>query len=173
MFEANIVRIARGGEEINTGIVSKLFRLIIGVSFVLSALLPVSCFNDDESTPMPTNQNSVLISYQRTGGFAGLRDQLTIYSNGRSELQRKGVEGEFTIQPSQLAHLKELMEEANFLGLKEEYLPTNIGADFFEYVISYQAEEGKMHSVRTMTGAVPDALQPILNELNQLISSNS
>ncbi len=131
------------------------------------------CFNASEPTPTPPNQNSILISYQRTGGFAGLRDQLTIYANGRCELQRKGVEQEFTIQPSQLAHLKELIEEANFLDLKEEYLPSNMGADFFEYVISYQAGEGRMHTVRTMTGAVPDALQPILNELNQLISDNS
>ena len=136
-------------------------------------LLISGCFNDSESTTVPTSQNSVLVIYQRSGGFAGLRDQLTIYSNGRCELQRKGVEREFTIEPSQLAHLEELMEEANFLDLKEEHLPTNIGADFFEYVISYQAEEGKMHSVRTMNGAVPDALQPILNELNQIISSNS
>ncbi len=136
-------------------------------------LLVSGCSNDYQSTPMPTNSNSVFVSYQRTGGYAGLRDQLTIYSNGRCELQRKGVERGFTIQPSQLAHLKKLMEEASFLGLKGEYLLTNIGADFFEYVISYQAGEGKMHSVRTVSGSVPDALQPILNELNQLISSNS
>lgn len=136
-------------------------------------LLLYGCSNDSESTPMPTSQNSVLVSYQRSGGFAGLRDQLTIYSNGHCELQRKSVEREFTLEPSQLAHLKQLMEEANFLGLKEEYLPTNIGADFFEYVISYPAGDGKMHIVRTVSGAVPDALQPILNELNQLILSNS
>ncbi len=141
------------------------------ISFCL--LLVFGCVNDSETTPVPSSPKSVLVSYQRTGGFAGLRDQLTIYSNGYCELQRKGLEREFTLQPGQLAHLKELMEEANFLGLKAQYLPTNAGADFFEYVLSYQAEEGKMHTVRTINGAVPDALQPILKELNQLISSNS
>ncbi len=136
-------------------------------------LLVSGCFNASESTPVPTSQNSILVIYERTGGFAGLRDQLTIYSNGHCELRRKNVEREFTLRPSQLAHLKELMEEASFPGLKDEYLPTNTGADFFEYVVSYQAGEGKMHTVRAINGAVPDALQPILNELNQLISDNS
>jgi len=136
-------------------------------------LLILGCSNNSETTPVPTSQNSVLVVYQRSGGFAGLRDQLTIYSNGYCELQRKDLEREFTLQPGQLAHLKELMEGADFLGLKDKYLPNNTGADFFEYVVSYQAGEGKMHTVRTMTGAIPDALQPILKELDQLISSNS
>ncbi len=136
-------------------------------------LLVLGCSNASKTTPVPTSPKSVLVSYQRTGGLAGLRDQLTIYSNGYCELQRKDLEREFTLQPGQLAHLKELMEEADFLGLKDKYLPYNTGADFFEYVVSYQAGEGKMHTVRTINGAVPDALQPILKELNQLISSNS
>lgn len=136
-------------------------------------LLVFGCANDSETTPVPTSPKSVLVSYQRTGGFAGLRDQLTIYSDGYCELQRKDLEREFTLQPGQLAHLKELMEEANFLGLKDRYLPTDTGADFFEYVVSYQSGTGKMHTVRAINSAVPDALRPILKELNQIITSHS
>ena len=152
---------------------NRFFILITSISLILSTLLPVSCSNASESTPTPTNQSSILLSYQRSGGIAGLLDQLTIYSNGRCELQRKDVAREFTIQPSQVAHLEELMEEANFLDLDGEYLPSNNGADFFDYVISYQPGKDRMHTVRTRTGAVPDALQPILSELDELISSNS
>ena len=122
--------------------------------------------------PMPTNPNSVFITYHRSGGIMGLRDHLTIYADGRCELQRIGVEREFTIQPSQLEHLKELMEEANFLDLEGTHGPPP-GADFFEYVISCYAGEGRMKTVVAWTSAIPDALQPILHELNQLISSNS
>jgi hypothetical protein len=147
--------------------VRKFLRLIIVVSLVFSALILVSgisCSND---------QDSLLLSYQRSGGLAGLLDQLTIYSDGHCELQRKDVEREFTLQSSQLAHLEALMEEANLPDLEGDYFPTDTGADYFEYVISYQTEDGKMHRVRAITGAVPDALQPILDELDQLISSNS
>jgi len=101
----------------------------------------------------------------------GVHDQLTIYSDGRCELyreiQRMEVELEFTISPSQLEHLKELMEEADFLDLKGMSGPPP-GADFIECVISYYPEEGKMNSVRTVSGAGPDALEPILHELIQI-----
>ena len=147
--------------------------LVIGVlAAVLLLSLVVGCTRSSEPTPVPPSESSVLVVYQRSGGLAGLRDYLTIYSNGYCELQRKGVELEFTLQPSEVAHLKNLMEEANFVGLKDSYLPTNTGADFFEYVVSYQPGTGKMHTVRVISGAVPDALQPILKELNQIISSN-
>jgi hypothetical protein len=123
-------------------------------------------------TPMPANQNSVLIGYDRSGGIMSLRDKLTIYTDGRCELRRIDVEWEFTIPPSQLAHLKELMEEANFLDLKVPDLPLPI-ADSFEYVIYYNPEVNKNKTVRVRTTAIPDCLGPILNELDQLISSNS
>ena len=121
---------------------------------------------------MAPSESSVLVVYQRSGGLAGLRDYLTIYSNGYGELQRKGVELEFTLQPSEVTHLKNLMEEVNFVGLEDSYLPSNTGADFFEYVVSYKPGTGKIYTVRAISGAVPDALQPILKELNQIISNH-
>ena len=151
------------------GSLLKIGRIIL----VTLVLLVVGCTRSSEPTPVPPSESSVLVVYQRSGGLAGLRDYLTIYSNGYCELQRKGVELKFTLQPSELAHLKNLMEEANFVGLKDSYLPTNTGADFFEYVVSYQPGTGKMHTVRAISSAIPNALQPILKELNQIISSNS
>ena len=140
---------------------------------VTLVLLVVGCTRSPEPTPISPSESSILVVYQRSGGLAGLRDYLTIYSNGYCELQRKGVELEFTLQPSEMTHLENLMEEADFVGLKDSYLPTNTGADFFEYVVSYQSGAGKMHTVRAISGAVPDALRPILTELNQIISSHS
>jgi len=129
---------------------------------------------DGTPTPVPPNPDSVLISYERSGGIMGIHDQLTIYADGRCELRRKDVEWEFTIQPSQLAHLKELMEEANFLDLKVPDLPPP-GADLIEYDILYIPREGqgKVKRVRVWTTAIPDALLPILNELDQFIDQNS
>ncbi len=143
------------------------------IAIIASLLFVLGCSSSSQSTPEPDNQDNVLIIYQRTGGLAGFRDHLTIYSDGRCQLQRKSVEREFTIPLSQVAHLENLMNEADFVDLRDSHLPTKTGADFFEYVVSYQAGESKMHTVHTMSGVVPDAMQPILNELNKLISSNS
>jgi hypothetical protein len=113
----------------------------------------------------------ILVRYRRYGGIAGLDDELAIYTDGRCELRRKDVEWEFTIQPSQLEHLKELMEEANFLGLKETYGSRD--TDLVEYTISYYPEEGCVKIVSAWTTAIPDALLPIIHELDQIIDQNS
>lgn len=120
------------------------------------------------STPTPS---SVLVNYHRSGGIAGFEDRLTIYYDGHCELQRKQVEREFILKPNQVDHLKGLLEKANFPSLKEEYLAP-VGADLMEFFITYQVA-GKKYTVHTDDGAVPDALQPVIAELDQIIASNS
>jgi len=151
---------------------SKAGTKIAWASAIPDCLLPI--MHELDQLMKQIYSTIILLRYKRYGGIAGLDDELAIYTNGRCELRRKDVEWEFTIQPSQLAHLKELMEEANFLDLKVPDLPPP-GADLIKYDILYIPREGqgKVNSVRVWTTAIPDALQPILNELDQLISSNS
>jgi hypothetical protein len=114
-----------------------------------------------------------MLTYERSGGIAGLRDELTIYYDGRYEVQRNGSETEFTLDRDELTHLENLIQQANFFQLNDNYLPGNIIPDAFQYVISYRTEEGKMHTVRTMTTAVPEVLEPVLSELNQIIARHN
>lgn len=137
------------------------------IGLVLLMLLVGGCVNS--GTPSP---RSVLVNYQVSGGIVGFEDQLTIYYDGHVELQRKNMEREFTLEPSQVAHLKDLLKKANFPSLKEEYLNVNVGADLIEYFITYQVGDRK-YTVHTEDGAVPDTLQPVIAELDQIIASNS
>ncbi len=125
------------------------------------------------SEPTSTNGNGVMFTYERSGGIAGLRDELTIYYDGRYEVQRNGSETEFTLDDDELTHLENLIQQASFFELYDNYLPGNIIPDAFQYVISYRTEEGKMHTVRTMTTAVPEVLEPVLSELNQIIARHN
>lgn len=109
-----------------------------------------------------------LIDYQRTGGIAGFNDHLIIYSDGHCQLQRKNLTTEFDLAPEDVSQLRQLFQNADFVNLNSEYLPDNIGADRFEYTVTY----GK-HTVRTMDGTVPAALEPVLSRLDEIISSNS
>jgi len=107
-----------------------------------------------------------LIEYRHSGGFAGLDDRLVIKENGESILTRRSERFEFTLDSDTVNRLQALFEEAKFFQFRKEYLPSRPGADLFQYVVTY-----KGHSVRTMDGAVPSSLQPILEALNQIIES--
>lgn len=127
---------------------------------------------DGTPTPVPTDPDSVFITYKYYDGWAIDYDELTIYADGRCQLYRKiGLmeeELEFTIPPSQLEHLEELMEEANFFHLKSPGLPSPPVPDAGHYYISYNAGEGRANQVVFYCFEVPDTLQPILHELVQL-----
>jgi len=110
--------------------------------------------------------SETLIEYHRSGGFAGLDDHLVIKKNEEAILTRKSERYDFTADSDTINRLQTLFEEAGFSQLRKEYLPSRQGSDLFDYVVIY-----KGHSVRTMDGAVPPSLWPILEALNQIVES--
>lgn len=113
----------------------------------------------------------VWLEYERSGGFAGFQDRLTIYADGRAVLNRKGLVTTFQLTPQEMERIKGQFTTANFMGLNENYLPADVCCDRFTYVIRYaDPAGGKPHSVTTMDGAVPPELAPILEALNNLVS---
>lgn len=107
-----------------------------------------------------------LIEYRRSGGFAGLDDHLVINKSGEAILTRKSEGHEFSLDGDAVTHLQTLLEEAAFAQLGKEYLPSRQGSDLFEYVVTYEGQ-----TVRTLDGAVPASLQPILDALNQIVEN--
>ncbi len=105
-----------------------------------------------------------LIEYRRSGGFAGLDDHLVIEEEGEATLTRQLEHYEFTLDKDTMNQLQALFEEAEFSQLQQEYLPSRQGSDRFEYQVTY-----KGYTVRTMDGAVPSPLQPILEALNRIV----
>ena len=109
-----------------------------------------------------------LIEYQRSGGIAGFDDRLVIDSAGKATLTRKDQEFSFSLSADEISALQNELEAANFTRLDEEYLPEQAGADLFEYRLTFGG-----HTVQMVDTAVPEAMQPILDTLNQLIEANS
>jgi hypothetical protein len=125
-------------------------------------------------TPAPVPEpapSSVLVNYYRSGGIAGVQDRLTVYYDGRCELQRRTAQREFTLQPDYIRYLKDLLEKADFPALKEEYL-TPVGADLMDLIITYKTS-GKKYTVHTDDGAIPDSLQTVIAEMNKVIADHS
>jgi hypothetical protein len=106
------------------------------------------------------------LEYQRSGGFLGLDDRLTIQANGEAELTRHGQVQAFALNADQLAELQANLDEASFSTLQANYMPTATGGDRIEYVVRVSGK-----SVKTADGAVPAALQPLLKVLNQIVES--
>lgn len=113
-----------------------------------------------------TSSSGILVEYRRSGGFAGLDDRLVIQVNGQATLTRKAEHYEFILDRDTMNQLQTLFDDAEFSKLRREYLPSRQGSDLFEYVVTY-----KGHTVRTMDTAVPEALWPVLELLNQIIES--
>jgi hypothetical protein len=112
------------------------------------------------------SSSETMVEYRRSGGFVGLDDHLVIKKNEEAILTRKSGRYEFTLDSDMINRLQTLFEEAEFSQLRKEYLPSRQGSDLFDYVVIY-----KGHTVRTMDGAVPPSLQPILEALNQIAES--
>jgi len=131
--------------------------ILIGLSIVLISLS--SCVNRSSE-----QLGKTMLEYSRTGGFAGFDDHLQIDENGKAILTRRAEVYEFSISADKLKALHDLCERASFSDLQQENNPKQQGFDLFEYEIVYEGL-----SVKTVDSAIPNALQPIINELNQII----
>ena len=136
----------------------KRYLLAVMLLTMLAACAPAAQQGQEPSAP--------LIEYRRTGGIAGFDDHLVVTADGQATLTRRNATSTFALDKAALAQLTAALDQAGFAGLRAKYLPAGQGADFFDYVITYQG-----HTVHTQDTAVPVALQPALAALNQVISA--
>ena len=121
-------------------------------------MMLVSCI------PALSSSTDVLIEYRRSGGFAGLDDHLIIKKNGEATLTRRGKEETFRLDSTQLDRVSATFEKAQFTKLKKKYLPKNQGRDLISYVVQY-----KGHQIQTADTAIPEALLPVIELLNEIV----
>ncbi len=88
-----------------------------------------------------------IITYSRSGGFAGLLNKLDLYKDG-TIVKMLGRKVERTKVPdSKLAEIIELFDKKNFFGMSSDYTKELAGcADTMEYRLSYDYK-GRKHEV--------------------------
>ena len=116
------------------------------------------------------NQPAFMLDYQRTGGFAGVQDHLTIFADGRAVLARRDVQGEFTVTADQMKQIQAALSTLTAARLEGDNVPQDTCCDRYLYVIEY-TENGQTHRIRTIDGNVPSRVQPLLLLLNALIET--
>ena len=131
----------------------------------LIAIVLVAC--TPTATPVPpTPAAPSPIDYQRSGGFIGVQDHLTIDLSGHVTLTRRNGTTEFDLSRDELGAIQAAFQTARFASLPENPTPQAYAADGFIYVIIYQG-----HSVRTGDPSVPKQLEPVIMILNRMIDS--
>ncbi len=110
----------------------------------------------------------VLIDYRRSGGIAGIDDQLAIDANGKATLTRQTGRYEFSVDAGTMKQLLSNLDNAGFVNLGSEYMPSRQGNDTITYRVTY-----KGHTVQMADTAVPESLQPVLDQLNRIVDTKS
>lgn len=134
-----------------------------------------SMIADDEITYLVSGftvdpRSRLLVSYQRTGGFIGVDDRLSVARDGRAiRSERGGSPQEFDLSPAELSELKAALEAANFPSLKPVYKPPFPISDGFVFTVTYNGK-----TVVVYEGAiVPAGLQQVIARLSQIFGNGS
>jgi hypothetical protein len=88
------------------------------------------------------------VSFGRSGGFAGLMMTAAADTD--------------TLSPNDAAHLRSLVEAADFFRLTPVMTGTTTRPDRFQYEITV-ADGGRSHTVTVSESNVPSALRPLLD----------
>jgi hypothetical protein len=93
----------------------------------------------DPAVPEPVSlPEGVVLSYQRSGGIAGMDESWLVYEDGRIE----GPDGLVSnSEPAQVEQLLADLEEAGFFGLDSQTTPENPCCDRYVYVLTVRAGE--------------------------------
>ena len=87
------------------------------------------------------------IQFERSGGFAGIKQQYCVALDSLPEEERRKVMG--------------LIADAGFFDLPSTLPKGTPGADQFQYKISVDSDQGT-HEVQVDQSAVPAGLQPLI-----------
>ena len=138
----------------------------IWVVLVVTAVVLSGCLGT-KTLPVPDPAEPTLfVDYQRTGGIAGMNDRLVIFDNGVALVSSRTTSREIQLNQSDLEQISTVFTAARFTTLEGNYTSLRGGADFMQYSISYQRK-----TVNTEDTAIPPALEPVIAELNRVLST--
>ncbi len=95
----------------------------------------------------------MVIEFERTGGFAGMRIATRVDTTA--------------LPDDEAASLDSLVKDAGFFDLPARIASPAPGADRFQYALTVEAK-GRRHTVQVGEAALPDALRPLVDKLTAL-----
>ena len=94
------------------------------------------------------------VKFERSGGFAGMLTTVSVDTT--------------LLLSEQAAKLQNMVEDANFFSLSSRPPPSNRGpADFFNYKITVEADDGRKHTVECTDIAMQPSIKPLIDFLGK------
>jgi heat shock protein HslJ len=128
--------------------------------------VPVTIISIRERTTTVPAGTAPLVVFERTGGFAGVSDRMSVYPNATVLLEQKGRSDRFTLEPGLMEDLRSALEKSGFKRLRNRYLSTRPVADTFRYSITYGGK-----TILTEDTAVPRQLEPVIELLGIIMNT--
>jgi|APHig6443717817_1056837.scaffolds.fasta_scaffold67980_1 hypothetical protein len=123
------------------------------------------CMDQPVKNTTPEPGPAILVDYSRTGGIGGFDDHLVIFENGAAVYSGQRGRGAFIVNPNTLGTIRESFYSIGFTRMNASYSAPMPGADYFTYTITYHN-----YTVRAEDTGVPLVLQPVIDNLNDIIS---
>jgi hypothetical protein len=105
------------------------------------------------------------VDYNRSGGIAGIQDRLVIFDNGVAVVSGRTGNHEIELNQTDVDRIILLFDQGHFPLLEGNYSGRQGSADLIRYTITYQGK-----TVSAEDTAIPPSLQPVIDELNRIIS---
>lgn len=126
--------------------------------------------------PGSSQTSGIVIEFRRSGGFAGVDEAWTIYSNGRITSSNQGNTNDYAEQvpPEKVEALLGEIEALGFFEMTGNYIPLDTCCDRFTYEVIVHAGE-KSHRVSTIDAApeAPPELWQVIEAIRTFMEQGS
>ena len=127
--------------------------------------------------PGSNQAEGIVIEFRRSGGFAGVEETWTVYSDGRVTATGMGNSNSqiesMQVPPEAVGDLLGEIEGLGFFELTGNYMPLDTCCDRFTYeVVVYNGD--KVHRVSTIDAApdVPPTLWQVIDAISQFVEQS-
>lgn len=141
----------------------------MGLQVVLAAIaLATPAAPSGQLGCIPGRPAALLVAYTRTGGLAGIREELRVFRGGQATLvHARGGRSTFRLTCARVQTLRDRLVQARFATLAPAYAPDDPIADGFVETVSYAGRR-----VSVLTGArPPERLARVLRILRGIASN--
>lgn len=147
------------------------FRYYAGLSLILAILLccaSAGCIGGRAPAASQEPAPVILVDYSRSGGEEGVDDRLVIFDNGAAIVVTRNVSRSITLNATEIERISAVFDQAKFTELQENYPSHRGGKGLFQYSISFRGK-----TVTLEESSYPAGIDPILGELNQIVSGTT